>query len=212
MSSKYLNDRELATVLAALRLYQKTRSNSIPSITSIATDGGQFEELTNTDIDELVERLNFGGLPEPTDSVEGFHVGQSVFWNDPDDDACSREDVIVAIDRAAGTARISGGNTEVPLTELVTLCADCEEAPREEGELYCETCLSGGPRDSGPDIRVAYHGTVVILTPLTPAGRDWLTDHIDPEAMRWGTEGYVAEPRYVQPILEGAAADGLSVG
>lgn len=53
------NDRELATVLAALRHWQIQRDRYIPGAhLDIATDGGAFERLDDDEIDDLCERLN----------------------------------------------------------------------------------------------------------------------------------------------------------
>ena len=60
------------------------------------------------------------------------------------------------------------------------------------------------------DIHVANHGSVVLLTPLSPAARDWFADHLPTDAMHFGA-ATVVEPRYVQDILDGAEADGLSI-
>jgi hypothetical protein len=61
------------------------------------------------------------------------------------------------------------------------------------------------------DLIIRNHGSVCILVAITPAGQEWIDEHIDPEAMRWGS-GIVVEPRYVEDIANGAANDGLSVG
>lgn len=55
-----LDNRELGTVLAALRFWQrKVRLVGEPE-RDIATDGDAFPELTAVEIDALCERLNFG--------------------------------------------------------------------------------------------------------------------------------------------------------
>lgn len=54
-----MNDREHATVLAALRLWQMQRERDIPgSLMEVATDGHTLEPLTDDEIDALCERLN----------------------------------------------------------------------------------------------------------------------------------------------------------
>jgi hypothetical protein len=55
-----LDSRELATVLAALRFWQREGSSSCVPERGIATDGEEFEELSAAEIDDLCERLNFG--------------------------------------------------------------------------------------------------------------------------------------------------------
>jgi hypothetical protein len=63
-----LTDRELATVLAALRHWQRAAyrrnamggPNALPEW-DIATQGDELKELSYTEIDALCERLNSGG-------------------------------------------------------------------------------------------------------------------------------------------------------
>lgn len=51
--------------------------------------------------------------------------------------------------------------------------------------------------------------SVLILFPCTRAARVWLEQHC-PDAMQWGG-GIAIENRYVAPILQGMAQDGLIV-
>lgn len=54
-----LTDRELATVLAALRLWQSQDGGETNSeLNAIASNEGQCEPLTEEEIDDLCERLN----------------------------------------------------------------------------------------------------------------------------------------------------------
>lgn len=53
-----LNDRELATVLAALRYWQREGQMSSGHEHDIATDGDSLEALSNAEIDALCEALN----------------------------------------------------------------------------------------------------------------------------------------------------------
>ncbi len=73
-----VNDRELATILAALRFHQAENlqgADEIPgqAIRDIATDGGRLETLGFEDVDRLCERLNLG--------AEGSYSRQ---WRCPD--------------------------------------------------------------------------------------------------------------------------------
>ncbi len=56
-----LEGAELATVLAALRYWQREGLMSAGCEQDIASDGGRIEPLTEGQIDELCERLNCGG-------------------------------------------------------------------------------------------------------------------------------------------------------
>lgn len=48
---------------------------------------------------------------------------------------------------------------------------------------------------------VSHHGSIAILTPTSPAAIAWCEEHLPEDAMRWGPNGYVIEPRYLEPIL-----------
>lgn len=52
------HSRGLNTVLAALRLFQKSRGSVGEDIGAIATNGGYEEPLSNEEIDALCEELN----------------------------------------------------------------------------------------------------------------------------------------------------------
>jgi len=63
-----ISDRQLATILAALRYHQAEnlqRTSEIPdhAIREIATDGGRLEPLSSQEIDRLCERINLAGEP-----------------------------------------------------------------------------------------------------------------------------------------------------
>lgn len=58
------------------------------------------------------------------------------------------------------------------------------------------------------DFNLNNHGSIVILNALTPAATDWAENHLPEDALRWGN-GYVIEPRYLAPILDGILEDGL---
>lgn len=52
------DDRELSTVLAALRYWQREGWRSEGHEHDIATDGGRYDPLTPGEIDDLCETLN----------------------------------------------------------------------------------------------------------------------------------------------------------
>jgi len=60
------------------------------------------------------------------------------------------------------------------------------------------------------DIQIQDHGSIVILSGVTPEGRDWLEDCLDPEAQRW-CGGFAVDRRFVPAIIDGAVKDGLEV-
>ncbi|HEX7013600.1 MAG TPA: hypothetical protein VF161_12670 [Steroidobacteraceae bacterium] len=61
------------------------------------------------------------------------------------------------------------------------------------------------------DIRITNHGSIVILHAISEAAREWLDANLADDVQTWGPTGYVVEPRYVDPIIEGAIADGLEI-
>lgn len=67
-----LNDRELATVLAALRYWQRIGMPFCPPEWDIARDGGALAALSPAEIDLLCERMNLEGRARtpPSDDAE----------------------------------------------------------------------------------------------------------------------------------------------
>lgn len=59
--TREMDSRELGTVLAALRHWQKTRDKASSMIAEISTDGKTFDALCNQDIDVLCDQLNYEG-------------------------------------------------------------------------------------------------------------------------------------------------------
>ena len=67
-----LNDKERATILAALRLWQDTGRPERPGIYGdIATDCGAFDQLTHDGINELADRLLFPPQDEAERQTKG---------------------------------------------------------------------------------------------------------------------------------------------
>jgi hypothetical protein len=59
------------------------------------------------------------------------------------------------------------------------------------------------------DFNVENHGSIILLWPLTTAASEWITDHIPEDAQVFGN-AIVVEPRYIEDILAGITADGLT--
>lgn len=62
------------------------------------------------------------------------------------------------------------------------------------------------------DINVRDEGSIILLEPQSPTGRDWIDEHIGPD------NGYqpmyptvVCEHRYADDVIEGMLGDGLTV-
>ncbi len=58
-----MNERQLGTALAALRLWQRQTDREARSEDDIASNGGRLEPLSDEEIDELCEALNFQRAP-----------------------------------------------------------------------------------------------------------------------------------------------------
>ncbi len=72
-------DRELVTVLAALRYWQREGLMSAGAETELASDGGKLVPLTAREIDGLCERLNFAERePEPQDEPWGEQLARQL--------------------------------------------------------------------------------------------------------------------------------------
>ena len=64
---------------------------------------------------------------------------------------------------------------------------------------------------NGADFLLANHGSVSILSAITPDAAQWVDDHLPHDALCWGPAGTVIEPRYVGDILQGIISGGLVV-
>jgi hypothetical protein len=60
-----------------------------------------------------------------------------------------------------------------------------------------------------PDIRIETHGTIALIRGHTPAGEEWLREHVAFEHF-FGGAG-VAEPRFVNDIIDGASRANLEL-
>lgn len=65
MERAELTDREVSTILAALRYWQSAICGMLPqppALVVLATDEGRYPSLTVEEIDELCEQININGL------------------------------------------------------------------------------------------------------------------------------------------------------
>lgn len=60
------------------------------------------------------------------------------------------------------------------------------------------------------ELQIKDEGSIFLLDAGNEEAATWLADHLDSEAMRWGS-AYVVEPRYVDDIVQGFEADGGTV-
>jgi len=90
--------------------------------------------------------------------------------------------------------------------------------PEDEWALY-----NPEPVDASPDrylngltrvdFTVDNHGSICILIPENASARAWLDANLydGDDGPQWFGSGVAVEPRYLNPILDGIEADGLTV-
>lgn len=61
------------------------------------------------------------------------------------------------------------------------------------------------------DFRLDNHGSICVLHALSREGRDWVSENLPDDRLRWGVTGTVIEPRYVEAIIDGITESGLRV-
>lgn len=64
-----------------------------------------------------------------------------------------------------------------------------------------------------PDVSVANHGSICMISALTDAAKDWVDEHVPLEDWQmWGAGvTFSCEPRCVQNLIDGMMNDGLLV-
>lgn len=63
---------------------------------------------------------------------------------------------------------------------------------------------------TGPDVTLANHGSIVLVTPMTKAAKTWIDANVSDEA-QWFGKSLVVEPRYVWNLVKGMQDEGLTV-
>ena len=127
-----IQGRELATVLAALRFWQRKAMGGDPEL-DIATDGETIDALSDAEIDTLCEQLNEAADPE--------------FFATPDEIDRAREqyaDDDIQIDDGARASRTHDGlwvEAQVWLSE--EFIEDECETDAEQREVHAENCAAG---------------------------------------------------------------------
>lgn len=59
------------------------------------------------------------------------------------------------------------------------------------------------------DFEIDYHGSILVVRPVTEAAKEWTDISIDPTAQWWG-QGFVVEPSYVCNLIVGIEEAGLN--
>jgi hypothetical protein len=61
------------------------------------------------------------------------------------------------------------------------------------------------------DVEIANGGSIFLVTPLTPAAREWVDANVPLETWQWFGPGFAVEHRYILGLIDGMKADGLEV-
>lgn len=61
------------------------------------------------------------------------------------------------------------------------------------------------------DIRLDNFGSIIGITPLTQAGRDWIDENVQSEGWQWLGGTLNIEPRMAVAVVTGMEADGLAI-
>src|SRR5262245_17232144 len=77
---------------------------------------------------------------------------------------------------------------------------------------HCEGRYSEEEAPMRADLIVENHGSIAIIRGMTDAGYAWVEANVSSEGFQpFGLGARLAEPRYVQDIINGAEHDGLTV-
>ncbi len=60
------------------------------------------------------------------------------------------------------------------------------------------------------DVTISNEGTIVLFEPLTDSAREWMAEHIQPDAQWFGSK-LVLEHRYASDLADAMRADGLTI-
>lgn len=66
--------------------------------------------------------------------------------------------------------------------------------------------------NSTQDIVVNDQGTIVMFSPQTEFGRNWLKENTRSESWQWLGDALAVDHRMAQDIIEGMQADGIIIG
>lgn len=77
-----------------------------------------------------------------------------------------------------------------------------------EQAMAAKAATPAAPR---PDVLVENHGTIFMFTPMTPAARAWVEEHVQLESWQWLGGSFSVEHRFAQNLAQGMMADGLEV-
>jgi hypothetical protein len=61
------------------------------------------------------------------------------------------------------------------------------------------------------DFSLSDHGSVALVTPLSPSAREWVDENVSLESWQWVGGSFACDPRYVDDLVAGITGDGLTI-
>jgi len=91
------------------------------------------------------------------------------------------------------------------IRSMFTIPEELRDIHNRKSAAAPNTWYKHADNPSGPehDYEVLDHGSIQILNPVSEGAIEWCAAHLPANCPRWGVNGYVIEPRYIGPILEG---------
>ena len=62
------------------------------------------------------------------------------------------------------------------------------------------------------DTQIDDCGSVVLVTPVTKAAKEWVKEHLSLEGWQWLGNCFAVEGRFAPALVQGMRSDGLRVG
>jgi len=195
--------------------------------------GNTHVRYHNTDVVSFNDRwitLRTGGYKTVTTKARmnqasnQFSLGYGVFqrageWHvDWIDQELDFSENILSLDRTAEHLHVTAADMVSPTSEMparrqrVSVSGPRTEAVETEEEFHAgewEKTERNPPKKNEADVVVRDHGSVTIFMLYSGEARDWWAENVA-EGQQFGG-GYVVEPRYADPIMQGMQDAGLTV-
>ena len=65
--------------------------------------------------------------------------------------------------------------------------------------------------ESNPDVLISDQGSLFLVTPMSEAARDWVSENVQLEGWQWMGISFAVEWRFAQDLISGMQGDGLEV-
>lgn len=139
-------------------------------------------------------------------ALKGKAKDGAVYWHNQDDESLRQRGYVYLGFGAYEKGSLSGAAVGKLVADACTAAGLTVEWNGSEDERIHVV----GPSVAVADVTVENHGSLMLFRPETDAGREWIDQHVDPDAMRWAG-AVVVEPRYAGDLADGMVGDGLVV-